>query len=449
VAEGKLFIVGIGPGGAGQMSRQACEAIATAEVVVGYGTYLDLVPDLLAGKEVIRTGMTQEVERARTACEHAHRGKTVALVSSGDAGIYGMAGPAYESLLQSGWQPGQGIEVEVVPGITALSACAALVGAPLTHDFCAISLSDLLTPWPVIARRLDAAARGDFVIALYNPKSRRRQGQIAAAQRILLRYRDPATPVAIVEAAYREGQAVRLVSLAEMAASAIGMLATVLIGNGQTVCRDGLMATPRGYADKYEGPGGAVRPGEARGRPLSQGLNGWQAGVRRALSEDAEPSIFAIAERYDVPLGEVLAAFSEVLPDASPVAFTTARVRAGTETELLRAARTWGRICLMVRAPGGAAAELRLDAADLELGEDRLAAGRDGLRLDIHRSPTQRLWLVRRRLEVCGLHVVDAAGAGVCELALERRGAEGPAPVAMQPFDEAWRRFGENARSAG
>lgn len=116
-----------------------------------------------------------------------------------------MAGPAYERLLETGWRPGQGPAVEAVPGITALSACAALVGAPLSHDFCAVPLSDLLTPWPVIARRLDAAARADCVLALYNPKSRRRQGQIAAAQRILLRHRDPATPVAIVEAAFREG----------------------------------------------------------------------------------------------------------------------------------------------------------------------------------------------------------------------------------------------------
>jgi precorrin-3B C17-methyltransferase len=281
VAEGRLFLVGIGPGDREQMSERARQAIAAADVVVGYRGYLGLIADLLAGKEVVAMGMTEELERVAAAYERAGQGRSVALISSGDVGIYGMAGPAYEWLLAVGWRAGRGPAVEVVPGITALSACAALVGAPLSHDFCAVSLSDLLTPWPVIARRLDAAARADFVLALYNPKSRRRQGQIVAAQRILLRHRDPLTPVAIVESAYRAGQAVRHVPLAEMAASEMGMLATVLVGNSQTRWRDGLMVTPRGYAEKYRGPGGAVRPGEVRGHSLRCGLTGWQADLQR------------------------------------------------------------------------------------------------------------------------------------------------------------------------
>ena len=184
-----------------------------------------------------------------------------------------MAGPTYEVLLQAGWRPGSGIEVEVVPGATALSACAALGGAPLTHDFCSISLSDLLTPWPVIVRRLNAAAHADFVVALYNPKSGRRTGQIIEAQRILLRHRAPETPVAVVKSAYRKKQAIQLTTLAQMAESEIGMLTTVLIGNSSTFVQDGLMITPRGYANKYAGFGGQALAGEQAGRSLSLGLS--------------------------------------------------------------------------------------------------------------------------------------------------------------------------------
>eukprot|EP01071_Lankesteria_metandrocarpae_P000253 Lankesteria_metandrocarpae@DN10393_c0_g1_i1.p2 len=149
MGKGKIFLVGLGPGSQDHMSLRAREAIAQADVVIGYATYIKLVMDLVDGKEVIRKGMTEELDRCYEALERARQGKTVALISSGDTGVYGMAGPTYEVLLQSGWKPGDGIEVEVVPGSTALNACAALVGAPLTHDFCSISLSDLLTPWPV------------------------------------------------------------------------------------------------------------------------------------------------------------------------------------------------------------------------------------------------------------------------------------------------------------
>ena len=151
--------------------------------------------DLLEGKEVIRKAMTEEIDRAISALEKARQGKKVALISSGDAGVYGMAGPTYEVLFQAGWTPDDDVTVEIIPGASALNSCAALVGAPLTHDFCAISLSDLLTPWPAIARRLEAAAAADFVTALYNPKSGRRTRQIVQAQRIFLRHRSQTAPV--------------------------------------------------------------------------------------------------------------------------------------------------------------------------------------------------------------------------------------------------------------
>ena len=162
-----------------------------------------------------------------------------------------MAGPTFEVLFQAGWTPDSAIEVEIIPGATALNTCAALVGAPLTHDFCSISLSDLLTPWPVIARRLDAAAAGDFVCALYNPKSGRRTQQIVEAQRLFLRHRTADTPVAIVKSAYRPKQRIEFSTLAHMAECDIGMLTTVLIGNSNTFILHGKMVTPRGYANKY------------------------------------------------------------------------------------------------------------------------------------------------------------------------------------------------------
>ena len=191
------MLVGIGPGSTEHMTARARAAIAEADTIIGYVTYIKLVADLIEGKEIIRKSMTEELDRAIEALARAREGKKVALISSGDAGVYGMAGPTFEVLFQAGWTPpavdengtpeAGGIVVEVVPGASALNSCAALVGAPLTHDFCAISLSDLLTPWPTIARRLDAVAYSDFVVALYNPKSGRRTRQIVEAQRLFLR----------------------------------------------------------------------------------------------------------------------------------------------------------------------------------------------------------------------------------------------------------------------
>lgn len=295
------MLVGIGPGNHDHMTQRARSAISEADVVVGYVTYIKLVADLLEGKEVIRKGMTEELDRAVHALEYAREGKKVALISSGDAGVYGMAGPTYEVLFQAGWTPDSGVEVEVIPGASAINACASLVGAPLTHDFCSISLSDLLTPWPVIARRLDAVAAADFVVALYNPKSGRRTQQIVQAQQLFLRHRSPDTPVAIVKSAYRRRQAIVFTTLASMSECDIGMLSTVLIGNSNTFVRDGLMITPRGYDNKYELHGdGSTREGEKAGRSLSTGLLGWMENLRADHAAGQSAADLAIVHRLPV-----------------------------------------------------------------------------------------------------------------------------------------------------
>jgi len=269
---GRILLVGFGPGHPDHLTFRAHQAITEAQVVIGYSTYIDLVKHLLDGKQVIEKGMTEELERCEQALEKARSGQVVALISSGDVGIYGMAGPTYEVLKNAGWRPGGDIQVEVIPGVTALSACAALVGAPLTHDFASISLSDLLTPWEVIEKRLRAAAESDFVVALYNPKSGRRTEQIVRARDVFLSCRRADTPVALVKSAYRDRQNVVLTTLDQMLEYKIGMLTTVLIGNSNTFTFEGLMVTPRGYANKYDMDSGDALPGETPGRSLSSGL---------------------------------------------------------------------------------------------------------------------------------------------------------------------------------
>ncbi|MDY0012714.1 MAG: precorrin-3B C(17)-methyltransferase [Rhodocyclaceae bacterium] len=303
---GRIMLVGLGPGSHAHLTARAREAIAEADTVIGYVTYIRLVADLLEGKEVIRKSMTEELDRAIEAFERARQGRKVALISSGDAGVYGMAGPTFEVLFQAGWTPDSDIEVEIIPGASALNTCAALVGAPLTHDFCTISLSDLLTPWPVIARRLDAVAAADFVVALYNPKSGRRTRQIVEAQRLFLRHRQPDTPVAIVKSAYRPKQRVELTTLARMTDADIGMLSTVLIGNASTFVRHGLMVTPRGYANKYDVDSGATRDGEKAGRSLSTGLDGWLASLRASGCSAAE-----LAAEHRLPEDYIAALLAE------------------------------------------------------------------------------------------------------------------------------------------
>jgi precorrin-3B C17-methyltransferase len=262
--KGILYVVGIGPGAQAHATPAALEAIAQAQVVVGYTTYIKLVRHLLVGKEIVRTGMTEEISRARAAIERARDGATVALISSGDPGVYGMAGLVFQVLKDMGWKRGEPPELRIIPGITALSSCASLVGAPLVHDFCAISLSDLLTPWPVIARRIEAAADADFVIGLYNPASGRRTRQIVEAQSIIRRYRSGETPVALVKSAYRKLKHAALSDLDHFLDYEIGMLTTVLVGSSNSYVFEGYMVTPRGYTNKYTSEGEVLdgqRPG--------------------------------------------------------------------------------------------------------------------------------------------------------------------------------------------
>ncbi len=219
------------------------EAIGESEVVVGYRRYLELIADLTAGKEVISSGMTQEVERCRLALKRAAEGRTVALVSSGDAGIYGMAGLAME-LAEA---EGLAVAIEVIPGVTAASAAAAALGAPLMLDFAAVSLSDLLVPWETIRRRLEAVAAADLVTALYNPRSTRRTRPWEEAVAIFRAARPGSTPVGIVTAAGQPGQSLAVTDLDRLLDAKVGMTSTVIIGNSQTRLLGGRMVTARGY----------------------------------------------------------------------------------------------------------------------------------------------------------------------------------------------------------
>lgn len=266
-AKGILYVVGIGPGAQDHATPAALKAIAESQLVVGYSTYIKLVRHLLEGKDIIKTGMTEEIGRARAAIERARDGATVSLISSGDAGVYGMAGLVFQVLKEMGWKRGDSPELRIIPGMTALNSCASLVGAPLVHDSCSISLSDLLTPWSVIERRIEAAASADFVIGLYNPASGRRTRQIVDAQAIIRRHREASTPVALVKSAYREMEQVVLTDLDNFLDYEIGMLTTVIIGSSNTFMFEGYMVTPRGYTNKYSFDG-AVHPGQRPGFSL-------------------------------------------------------------------------------------------------------------------------------------------------------------------------------------
>ena len=242
-----IQVVGTGPGNSDYLTPAAEKALAAADVVVGYRTYLDLIQDLLQGKTVISSSMLQEVDRCMKAFELAESGQRVVMVSGGDPGIYAMAGLIYEIAVQKDSK----IPISVIPGLAAVNSCAARLGAPLMHDFATISLSDLLTPMEVIEKRLHAAASADFVIALYNPKSKKRTENIKKAQEILLLYRKGSTPVGIVSAAMRDDEVVTVTDLAGMLEVDINMQSTVVIGNSTTFSWHGQMITPRGYKDKY------------------------------------------------------------------------------------------------------------------------------------------------------------------------------------------------------
>lgn len=413
---GKILLVGIGPGAHEHMTFRARQAIAEADVVIGYSTYIKLVKDLLEGKEVIKKGMTEELDRSIEAYEHAKQGKTVALVSSGDIGVYGMAGPTYELLLDSGWTPNDPIQVEVVPGSTALSSCASLVGAPLTHDFCSISLSDLLTPWPVIARRLESAARGDFVVALYNPKSGRRTQHIVEAQNILLRHRSPDTPVAIVKSGFRALQNIQLVKLSEMADCDIGMLTTVLVGNSSSFVREGLMVTPRGYANKYDAMSGEIRQGEQAGRSLSMGLDGWKSCVRQYLRDNPKATLQTAAEYFDQPLKEILDAVSQASAEDEAGSFSAQALTTDNLDKVLLAIPLWGRLRAVVRSETGSIAELLIDAADFQEKNGWLSIVSPTFHLHIDWRKAQHIWFVSRDNQAHGIQVVDKQGHGLFNL---------------------------------
>ncbi len=241
---GSLIVIGIGPGHPLDRTRRAEEAIAQAEVVAGYDLYLEHIADLLEGKEQISSGMTAEVERCRAALAAATSGLRVALVSSGDAGIYGMAGLALEMATREGFQ----VPIEIVPGVSAASAAAAAFGAPLMLDWACLSLSDLLVDWSVIRARLEAVAAADLVVALYNPRSRSRVRQLEEAVEILLQHRPAATPVGIGTALGALGQRLVLSTLERLCEEDVGMRSLVIIGNSTSRVEAGWFITPRGYA---------------------------------------------------------------------------------------------------------------------------------------------------------------------------------------------------------
>jgi precorrin-3B C17-methyltransferase len=250
---GKLSIVGVGPGHHDHMTFRAKQVILESDTIVGYETYVNLVQDLLQGKTVYRYAMTQEVERAHQCIDLALSGKHVSIVSSGDPGIYGMAGLIYETLAERGWNPQDGLEVEIVPGVSALNSCASIVGSPLMTDFAVVSMSDLLVPWEVIVNRVESAAKGDFVIVIYNPASKKRVHQLQDTRQILLKYRKPSTPVAIIKSAYRESETILMTDLENLPnySEELGMTCTVIVGNSSTYTYKDLMINPRGYKSKY------------------------------------------------------------------------------------------------------------------------------------------------------------------------------------------------------
>ena len=243
----KVTVIGLGPGGGADLTGRARAALEGCDLIVGYTAYIELVKPDFPEKEVLSTGMRREVDRCRAAVEAALTGKDVVVVCSGDSGVYGMAGLIYE--VAQDYEP---IEIEVVPGITAACGGAAVLGAPLTHDFAVISLSDLLTPWEKIERRLTAAAQADFVICLYNPSSRNRPDYLQRACDILLRDKDPNTVCGTVRNIGREGEEGKLLTLAQLRDTQVDMFTTVFIGNSQTKVLGGKMVTPRGYLQRGE-----------------------------------------------------------------------------------------------------------------------------------------------------------------------------------------------------
>ena len=242
----KVYAVGLGPGGKEMMTEEAICAIEKSDVICGYTVYVDLITSMFPEKETFTTPMKKEIDRCKWALETAQSGKTVAMVCSGDSGVYGMAGLLLQ-LLHSY----KDVEVEVIPGITAAISGAAVLGAPVGHDFCVISLSDLLTPWDLIVKRLELAAEGDFITCLYNPRSKKRIEHLTTACNIMLKHRSEDTVCGWVKNIGREGEEYRICTLKELDNEPIDMFTTVFIGSSQTKLVDGKMVTPRGY-EKHE-----------------------------------------------------------------------------------------------------------------------------------------------------------------------------------------------------
>jgi len=244
----KIYTIGIGPGDQNQMTPQAMQALQASDVIVGYNHYFEYIGHLTEGKETISTGMKKERDRAKSAFEEAEKGKTVSVISSGDSGVYGMA----PLLLEMKEELASEVDVEVVPGISAMFAAAARMGAPLGHDFCSVSMSDLLTPWARIEKRIKAAAEADFVTAVYNPVSKGRFWQLMRFREIFLQYRSPETSVCIARNVGRKDEHLRFMTLEELDASMVDMFSLVIVGNSQTRMIEKRMVTPRGYNNQED-----------------------------------------------------------------------------------------------------------------------------------------------------------------------------------------------------
>ncbi len=238
-----ISIVGIGPGSASELTPRAKEALDAADLIVGYDRYIELLGDNYSSKRTLMTPMRKEAERCALALEAAKNGVAVALVCGGDAGVYGLAGMMLSLCAR------EGVKAEVIPGVTAATAAAAILGAPLIHDFAVVSLSDLLTPWELIEKRLEAAALADFAICLYNPRSHARKGHLKAACEVLLRHKAPETPAGWVKNAGREQTQSRILTLGELGGEDVDMFTTVIVGNSQTRVAGEWMVTPRGYRE--------------------------------------------------------------------------------------------------------------------------------------------------------------------------------------------------------
>jgi precorrin-3B C17-methyltransferase len=240
---GKLYVVGIGPGGLEHMTVKALRVIEESEIIVGYTKYIEFIKPLLGDKEIYSTGMMGEIERCQEALRLS-KDKVVSIISTGDAGIYGMAGLILELKKDE--------EVEIIPGVTASSAAGSILGAPLMHDNCNISLSDLMTPYDLIKKRVELAAQGDFVISLYNPRSKGRSNYLRECVDIIRKYRLGTTPVGIVKNALRQGEEINLVNLDSLEETIVDMFSIVIIGNSNTFIKNGKMITPRGYENKIK-----------------------------------------------------------------------------------------------------------------------------------------------------------------------------------------------------